>query len=164
VSLSALYRHHAHGLYRFALRLTGDRAAAEDLVAETFAVAVAGGGPAQPPSARAFLFGTLRNLALHGRRTAARRQADPAALLEELPASTDLERATAARQELAATLTDLQSLPEETRAALLLRAEGLPYEAIAGLLGTSVGAAKVRVHRARVALAARRTTREGATP
>jgi DNA-directed RNA polymerase specialized sigma24 family protein len=29
------------------------------------------------------------------------------------------------------------------------------------VLGTSVGAAKVRVHRARVALAARRATREG---
>jgi DNA-directed RNA polymerase specialized sigma24 family protein len=80
VSLSALYRQHAPGLYRFALRLTGDRAAAEDLVAETFAVAVAGGGPAQPPSARAFLFGTLRNLALHGRRSAARRPAGPAAM------------------------------------------------------------------------------------
>jgi RNA polymerase sigma-70 factor (ECF subfamily) len=164
VSLSALYRSHAPGLYRFALRLSGDRAAAEDLVAETFAVAVAGGGPAQPPSAHAFLFGTLRNLALHGRRSAARHPAGPSTLLEELAASTDLERATAARLDLAATLSDLQALPEETRAALLLRAEGLPYEEIAGLLGTSVGAAKVRVHRARVALATRRTTREGETP
>jgi RNA polymerase sigma-70 factor (ECF subfamily) len=164
VSLSDLYRHHAPGLFRFALRLTGDRAAAEDLVAETFVVAVAGGGPAQPPSARAFLFGTLRNLALHGRRSAARHPAAPSALLEEMAASADLERATAARFELAATLNDLQALPEETRAALLLRAEGLPYEEIAGLLGTSLGAAKVRVHRARMALAARRTTREGATP
>jgi RNA polymerase sigma-70 factor (ECF subfamily) len=164
VSLTALYRQHAPGLFRFALRLTGDRAAADDLVAETFAVAVAGGGPAEPPSASAFLFGTLRNLALHRRRSAARHPAAPAALLEELAAGSDLERATAARLELAATLNDLQALPEETRAALLLRAEGLPYEAIAELLGTSEGAAKVRVHRARVALATRRTTRTGETP
>jgi DNA-directed RNA polymerase specialized sigma24 family protein len=63
-----------------------------------------------------------------------------------------------------AALQDLQALPEEIRAALLLRAEGLPYEAVAALLGTSAGAAKVRVHRARVALAARRTTREGDEP
>jgi RNA polymerase sigma-70 factor (ECF subfamily) len=164
VSLSDLYRQHAPGLYRFALRLTGDPAAAEDLVAETFVVAVAGGGPAEPPSACAFLFGTLRNLALHGRRTAARRPAAAAALLDELASPIDLERTTAARHALAAALQDLQALPEETRAALLLRAEGLPYEAVAALLGTSAGAAKVRVHRARVALAARRTTREGDQP
>jgi DNA-directed RNA polymerase specialized sigma24 family protein len=38
--LTTLYRHHATALFRFALRLTGNRAAAEDLVADTFVVAV----------------------------------------------------------------------------------------------------------------------------
>jgi RNA polymerase sigma-70 factor (ECF subfamily) len=161
VSLAALYRLHAPGLHRFALRLTADRAAAEDLVAETFAVAVAGGGPVQPASARGFLFGTLRHLALHGRRAARRRPSAPVALLEELASPSDPARDAGARLDLAATLADLQALPEEARIALLLRAEELPYEAIAEVLGTSVGAAKVRVHRARVALAARRATREG---
>jgi RNA polymerase sigma-70 factor (ECF subfamily) len=164
VSLSDLYRQHATGLYRFALRLTADPAAADDLVAETFAVAVAGGGPAEPPSARAYLFGTLRNLALHRRRAAARRPAAPAELIDGLASASDPERDLATRRDLAATLDDLQALPEETRAALLLRAEGLPYEAVAALLGTSTGAAKVRVHRGRVVLAARRTNREGAEP
>jgi DNA-directed RNA polymerase specialized sigma24 family protein len=62
------------------------------------------------------------------------------------------------------TIADLQELSEEVRTALLLRTEGLPYQEIAGVLGVSEGAAKVRVHRARVALAARRSTREGEAP
>ena len=57
-------------------------------------------------------------------------------------------------------LADLQSLPEEARAALLLRAEGLPYDEIAQALGITPGAAKVRVHRARTSLAARESARE----
>jgi RNA polymerase sigma-70 factor, ECF subfamily len=159
--LSTLYRLHAPALYRFALRLTGDRAAAEDLVADTFVVAVAGGGPTDPPSGRAFLFGTLRNLVLHGRRRTVRRPQSTLDLAADVAGPSDPERDAAARRELAAAVADLQALSEELRTALLLRTEGLPYEEIAGILGVSEGAAKVRVHRARVALATRRSTREG---
>jgi RNA polymerase sigma-70 factor, ECF subfamily len=162
--LSTLYRHHAAALFRFALRLTGDRAAAEDLVADAFVVAVVGGGPAEVPSARAFLFGTLRNLALHRRRDAFRRPQAPLDLVASLAGPSDPERDAAARIELAATFGDLRDLPEDLRAALLLRAEGLPYEEIGQVLGVSEGAAKVRVHRARAALARRRSTREGDAP
>ena len=50
-------------------------------------------------------------------------------------------------------LQALGSLPEGEKAALLLRVDyDLPYEEIASVLGTSVGAAKVRVHRARLRL------------
>jgi len=164
VRLSALYRHHAPGLYRFALWLTGDRAAAEDLVADAFALAVTGRGPAEPASARAFLLGTVRNLALHRRRAAGRHPAAPLEAAGALPGASDPERDADARRELAATLADLQALPEESRAALLLRSEGVPYASIAELLGGSEGAARVRVHRARVALAARRALRQGEPP
>jgi RNA polymerase sigma-70 factor (ECF subfamily) len=159
--LTALYRHHAPALFRFALRLTGNRAAAEDLVADTFVVAVAGGGPAELPSARAFLFGTLRNLALHRRRDASRRPRAPFDLVDSLAGSSDPERDATARGDLAATIADLEVLPEDHRSALLLRAEGLPYGEIAEVLGVSEGAAKVRVHRARVMLSTRRSIREG---
>ena len=168
VTVTDLYRRHAPELHRFALRLSGQRAAAEDLVAEAFALAIAGGGPAQPPSARAFLFGVVRNLALHRRRDASRRpeasSAQAESALAGLAHGTDPERDAAARAELTATLADLQALTEEPRAALLLRAEGLSYEEIAVVLGTSPGTAKVRVHRARMSLAARRAAREGETP
>jgi len=164
VTLTALYRQHAPALYRFALRLCGDPAAAEDLVAETFCTAVAGGGPTAPASGAALLFGTLRHHALHRRRTAARRPSAPLEQAAGHAAPSDPERDASARADLAATLADLQALPEEVRTALLLRAEGLPYEGIAAVVGGSVGAAKIRVHRARVALAARRLTREGGLP
>jgi RNA polymerase sigma-70 factor (ECF subfamily) len=53
----------------------------------------------------------------------------------------------------------LRQLPEVDRAALLMRAEdGLPYEEIAAALGLSVAAARVKVHRARLKLAAARTS------
>jgi RNA polymerase sigma-70 factor (ECF subfamily) len=159
--LTTLYRHHAPALFRFALRLTGNHAAAEDLVADTFVVAVAGGSPSELSSARAFLFGTLRNLALHRRRDASRRPRAPFDLVDSLAGSSDPERDAAARSDLAATFTDLQALSEDARSALLLRAEGLPYEEIAEVLGVSEGAVKVRVHRARVMLATRRSIRTG---
>jgi len=47
----------------------------------------------------------------------------------------------------------LQKLPEPDRAALLMRAmEFMPHEEIARVLYISLSAAKVKVHRARVAL------------
>jgi DNA-directed RNA polymerase specialized sigma24 family protein len=54
----------------------------------------------------------------------------------------------------------LQSAPETDRAALLLRAQGLPYEEIATVLGISLAAAKVKVHRLRVKLILWRSARE----
>ena len=51
-------------------------------------------------------------------------------------------------------LRALRGLPEGERAALLLRVDhDLSYEEIASALGISAGAAKVRVHRARLRLA-----------
>jgi RNA polymerase sigma-70 factor (ECF subfamily) len=48
----------------------------------------------------------------------------------------------------------MMRLPETDRAALLMRAmEGMPYEQIARTLDISVSSAKVKVHRARLALA-----------
>jgi RNA polymerase sigma-70 factor (ECF subfamily) len=57
------------------------------------------------------------------------------------------------RERLEAVLHVLGQLPEGERAALLLRLDqGLSYEEIAAALGISTGAAKVRVHRARLKL------------
>jgi RNA polymerase sigma-70 factor (ECF subfamily) len=58
------------------------------------------------------------------------------------------------RAQLDAVLTDLQTLAEPDRAALLMREQDqMPYEEIAAALGISAGAAKVKVHRARRKLA-----------
>ena len=51
-------------------------------------------------------------------------------------------------------LAGLQKLPEIDRAALLMRAfDEMPYEEIAQSLGISLAAVKVKIHRARLALA-----------
>ena len=57
-------------------------------------------------------------------------------------------------------IADLQTLPEPDRAALLMRAEDqMPYEEIAAALQITPGAAKVKVHRARLKLAELRISR-----
>ena len=54
---------------------------------------------------------------------------------------------------LQAAMQFIQTLPEVDRVALVLRLQHeLPYEEIAGILGISLPAAKVRVHRARLKL------------
>jgi len=54
------------------------------------------------------------------------------------------------KEELEAVLAGLQELPENDRAALLMRAlDGMSYEEIAAALNITVTAAKVKVHRAR---------------
>lgn len=56
--------------------------------------------------------------------------------------------------ELRAVLAALQRLPEVDRAAPLMRAgDEMPYEEIARALGISLAAVKVKIHRARLALA-----------
>jgi RNA polymerase sigma-70 factor (ECF subfamily) len=51
-------------------------------------------------------------------------------------------------------LAGLQQLPELSRAELLMYAvDGMPYEQIAQVLKLSLPAVKVRIHRARLALA-----------
>ena len=51
-------------------------------------------------------------------------------------------------------LAGLQNLPEIDRAALLMRAlDGMAYEEISRALGISLSSAKVKIHRARLALA-----------
>jgi RNA polymerase sigma-70 factor (ECF subfamily) len=51
-------------------------------------------------------------------------------------------------------LRELQKLPEASRSALLMYAvDGMAYEEIARVLGISLAALKVKIHRARLALA-----------
>jgi RNA polymerase sigma-70 factor (ECF subfamily) len=59
-------------------------------------------------------------------------------------------------------LAQLQELPEESRAALLMRAvDGMAYDEIARALGISLASVKVKIHRARLALAGIRNPQPG---
>ena len=153
----ALYREHAPHVFRFALYLCGDRSEAEDLTSETFVRAWASPEPIRMATVKGYLLTITRNLYLQGQRRTPRHVALPEDLREPR-AGADVAIELGA--ELEATLSDLQRLPEGERAALLMRAtEDVPYEEIARALGITLATAKVRIHRARLALARLREAR-----
>jgi RNA polymerase sigma-70 factor (ECF subfamily) len=150
VDFGTLYTRYSDEVLRFALYLTGDRAAAEDIASETFVRAWIVSGDIRVGTVKAYLFTIARNLSKTWRRNEGR----TTALDEEMPDPREgPEAETAGRDQLDIVLSWMQSLPEVDRAALVMRAQGdLSYETIAAALGLSVAAARVKVHRARLKL------------
>lgn len=158
LDFETLYTRYAADVYRFALSLSGRRADAEDIVSETFIRVWTARDRVEIATVKGYLLAIARNLFLHDLRHGKRR-----AGLDEGVADPQPGPATRAEDqaELEAVLVLLQRLPEIDRAALLLRAqEDMPYEEIAAVLGLSLSAAKVKVHRARLKLAEWRTSSE----
>jgi RNA polymerase sigma-70 factor (ECF subfamily) len=163
-AFTALYRRHQATLYRFALRMTGNAWAAEEVVQDVFMTLMrepkkydAGRGPVG-----AFLFGITRNRVMKH--------------LERLPRELPLEesngnsthapegavnRFTPAhwaeqeerRERLRAAVLDL---PAEFREAVVLcELEELSYEEAAQLSGCPIGTIRSRLHRGRALLMAK---------
>lgn len=147
---SDVYQRYAADVFHFALYLTGNRADAEDITSETFVRLWSSGEPVRMPTLKAYLLTIARNLFLHGLRRQARRVELPDDLADLAPGPHEqAER----KAELLRVMRRLQELPEVDRSALLLRAvAGLPYEDIAQALGITPASARVKVHRARLAL------------
>jgi RNA polymerase sigma-70 factor (ECF subfamily) len=148
--IEEIYCRHASAVYRFAWGLCGNRACAEDLVSETFVRLLTRAPRIQTQTALAYLLAVARNTFL----TSRQQQKREVPLTADIPApNVDPGQRIDDRARLEATLAALGNLPEGERAALLLRVDhDLSYEDIASALGTTVGAAKVRVHRARMRL------------
>ena len=148
---STLYKKYAPDVFRFALYLSGDRSQAEDLTSETFVRAWTSPEAIEVATVKAYLFTIARNLFLQG----LRRKSRHLEMDDELPdrhASPYVQAEN--KEELRAVLAGLQELPEIDRSALLMRAlDGMPYEEISRALGISLSSAKVKIHRARLALA-----------
>lgn len=155
--LDAIYRQHAPAVFRYAWGLCGDRTQAEDLVSETFVRLLVRAPRLETRTALAYLLAIARNAYLNGRR----RRPLQVELPEDLPApGRDQAESSEQRERLAGVLAALADLPEGERSALLLRADHeLSYEEIAIVLGITVGAARVRVHRARLRLLERESGR-----
>ena len=169
----ALYRRYAGDVYRFAFYLCGEHAAAEDIASETFVRAWNTSGEIRAATAKGYLFAIARNCYLEGLRRARSKGAPPGGRHAELDtsladASPRPDTAAAGRSELSRVLAALAELPEVDRTVLLLRAqEEWSYEEISRATGLSLAAVKVKIHRARVRLAAWRAAqqgREGAKP
>jgi RNA polymerase sigma-70 factor (ECF subfamily) len=148
---SSLYKKYAPDVYRFALYLSSERGEAEDITSETFVRAWTSPEPIEMATVKGYLFTIARNLFLQGLRKKTRH----VALDEELrdPRAGPYVQAEQ-KEKLRSVMTELQRLPEASRSALLMRAvDGMPYEEIANVLGISLAAVKVKIHRARLSLA-----------
>jgi RNA polymerase sigma-70 factor (ECF subfamily) len=154
-------------LYRLALRLTGDPAAAEDLVQETYLKALQSFRTLRDPErVRPWLFQILSRLVIDRHRAGAReiRLVDPEeldrfSLYERIADEDPLPYSDNLHDEFLAQFRDedvrraLLALPETYRIALvLLYVEDLRYREIADLLGCPVGTVMSRLHRGRKAL------------
>ncbi len=143
---------HLAALRAFAMSLTRNSSAADDLVQDTIEKAWKNIDKFQPgTNLRAWLFTIQRNAFYSSRRKAKREVADidgvMAASLAEKPAHdgrlalTDFQRA-------------FEHLPEEQREALMLvGASGFAYEEAAEMCGVAVGTIKSRANRGRRKLA-----------
>ena len=143
-------------LWRYCLRRCATREHAEDLLGESYAVAWRRFDDVpEPPGSRPYLFGIARNLL----RNDLRRVANQRQLTERLKAAV-LGRAPAVAIDAArpddidTVLSALHQLSEADQEVLRLAAwEQLPHAEIADILGCSVNAVAIRLHRARDRLA-----------
>lgn len=156
-----IYRRHSGRVFDFAYRMTGSRSTAEDITHDAFVALLRHPERFQPErgSLPAFLCAIARNHLLHHLRRAETRLVDSAEGLEEhfeIPDPSDETPLTGLlRQELALKIEDaIAALPPIQRETLILREyEELSYEEIAVVIGENLGVVKVRLFRARRALA-----------
>ena len=152
MDFSEIYERYARDVHRFSLYLSGNYALAEDLTSETFVHAFCGLSELRVDTVKAYLFAIARNLYRDGAKRQRRQvpigeapqHADPAPLADRIVED---------RQALSAVLEAIQKLPEPQREALVLSVDNdMRYDQIAAILGCSVAAVKVRIHRARLQL------------
>jgi RNA polymerase sigma-70 factor, ECF subfamily len=150
-----LVRRYQAPLYRYAASMVLDHAAAADLVQDAFVRAYESLAQCRDRTRfRAWLFQTLRHRCLDYLKDVRRKTvsleacaamadsgADPEACVQRVRLRQDIRSA-------------LAGLPDPQREAFVLRhLEGLSYQVMSDLLGVSVSALKMRVLRAREALA-----------
>ena len=141
-------------LVRLSARIMGSVAEAEDVVQESFVKAYRAlreGRFDARARVETWLHRIVVNASLDARRKRARTRTD----LAEVDVAIDgAAEETVALRELASWLDEL---PDDQRAALLLKADGMPSAEIGEVLGCSEGAVEQRLVRARAALRKRRS-------
>jgi len=147
-----LYETYVADIYRFALWLSGDRFEAEDITSETFVRAWTRHNIIRTETLKAYLLAIARNIYLAQHRKGKRQ----VALLDTHPdPAPEPEQVVESQLELRRVQRLLQALPEEDRAAFVLRVQHeLPCAEIARVLGISLTATKVKIHRVRKKLIA----------
>lgn len=154
-----LYERHAGGVHAWLLRMTGSPHLADDLTQETFLHALDGlDGFAGNSTFKTWVYRIAMNLwtdhrrrkgpVINGKLAANNAASDSPSPSELSEQSEEIERLRRAVAEI----------PEELRSALLLvRFEGMKYREAAEVLGITLEAVRMRVHRAHLALTAKLT-------
>lgn len=143
---------HLAAMRAFALSLTRNGSAADDLVQDTIVKAWTNFDKFEPGTKlRPWLFTVLRNLFYSGRRRAKREVADPDGVFAQGLAEKPAHDGRLALRDFALAF---ETLPVEQREALILvGASGFSYEEAAETCGVAVGTVKSRANRARKRLA-----------
>jgi RNA polymerase sigma-70 factor, ECF subfamily len=162
-AFGSLYRRRQAGIFRFALRMTGSRALAEDVTQETFMALIQQPEAYDPSrgSLCAYLFGIARNQVL--RHLQRQRPSVPldgplaeaSGALPEALVSRDGPDDQLARAEVVAGVRQaiLRLPPSFRETVVLCELIGLGYADAAQALGCPVGTVRSRLHRARGLLA-----------
>src|SRR5262245_11435484 len=149
-ALGELFERHHPALYRFCLRMTGNRAESEDLVQDVFMRMLKHRESFKPDTGfTPWMFRIARNVAVDSLRRSSRApQAEPD--LDVRPADQPgSDERVVEREQTGLLRRALLELPPDRREVLLLsRYEMKSYEEVAEALGVSVGTVKTRVHRA----------------
>jgi len=146
------FSQHYSDLYRFAYRLLGRSAAAEDVVQETFLrTARNHAKQLEGEPARRWLFVVARNLCVsHMRRVVRHREVPLDAGPETRSQRPNPREAVAAGERAEFVENAVAQLPPAMREVVVLREyEGMDYAQIADIVGCSLGMVKSRLARAR---------------
>jgi len=156
-----LARGQERALYRHAARIVGPGADAEDVVQDALLSAWKSIRSFEGTSFRAWLFRIVTNRALDRVRAKKRRselplepsEGEEVTWAEPADPAPELADVASTREALVVVEQALREVPEEQRAALLLRdVEGFAYEEIAIITNAEIGTVKSRIYRARVAV------------
>jgi len=145
-----IYGRHRSAVFRFAWRLSGSTATADDVMQECFLALVRGAAyDSERGTLRTYLFGIARNLLLRHWRISGREAEES----DEAVATTDVlgNLLTKERSELVARAV-AQLPPLQREAIVLFTYEEMSLEQIAEIVGADVGAVKSRLRRARESL------------
>ena len=144
--LSVLFQRYQTPLFNYFLRLTGDRAASEDLVQELFYRVLKYRQSYRPGTAfRSWVYQIARNVRIDwAQKQRPTQELDPEQGPTVIPMDTAQQQ-----QEVELLRRALLALPEGKREVLVMsRYQQLKYDEIAQVLECEVGAVKVKVHRA----------------
>jgi RNA polymerase sigma-70 factor (ECF subfamily) len=141
------FRTHQPRIYRFLLRRTGNADDAEELTQQVFvdAAVALGSGRSQPDSLLGWLFTVAERRFVDEIRRRGRRER----MSHRLARDEDVASVEYGPQIATAIRGAIARLPEEQRRAVVMKVlEGRSYDEIAGKLGASKAACKMRVSRA----------------